>query len=368
MWICICINQSAIIYVFLAIFTVENLVLIPSLKSSLYPTFFHVICAAKVVDEKTRKRIEEQQRRMEEADAAGPLTAVQLARLQWQVAQLLQPGETVARALKRLGGHAPRPGKRAKRGGGSGKSTTNEVAPDPEAQEKFNKLTEAASTLVDAGEADVYSQDRGYFERCAAVYIDIDEDERGTGVGGSKFLAGGVSKTAYEDADEDMFAEDNEDADQGNDKDSSLDKKGISAGASGPHGGAGGEGDVGNGKDKEERNVHGVDKTDYGSWPVKELKRFLIERGIDCSNIVEKGELVAAAKKAGAKNEGDKAAAMGSGSALAPPGYAFDPGSGLWRNTESGMYWDSKTGGFYNSSDGKWFSYSAQGQWVEWKV
>jgi CD2 antigen cytoplasmic tail-binding protein 2 len=31
---------------------------------------------------------------------------------------------------------------------------------------------------------------------------------------------------------------------------------------------------------------------DYSSWPVKELRRFLTERGVDSSSIVEKGELV----------------------------------------------------------------------------
>ena len=115
--------------------------------------------------------------------------------MQWQIAQILLPGETVARGLKRLGGHGPRPGKRAKRstagGGGGGCGPThnkggsiNISAPnDPEAKEKFDRLTESASTLVDAGEADVYSQEKEYFERCAAVYIDIVDGLHYCGVG-----------------------------------------------------------------------------------------------------------------------------------------------------------------------------------------
>jgi CD2 antigen cytoplasmic tail-binding protein 2 len=34
------------------------------------------------------------------------------------------------------------------------------------------------------------------------------------------------------------------------------------------------------------------DVVDYSSWPVKELRRFLTERGVDSSSIVEKGDLV----------------------------------------------------------------------------
>ena len=32
---------------------------------------------------------------------------------------------------------------------------------------------------------------------------------------------------------------------------------------------------------------------DYATWPIKELRRFLAERGVDSSGIVEKGDLVA---------------------------------------------------------------------------
>ena len=38
--------------------------------------------------------------------------------------------------------------------------------------------------------------------------------------------------------------------------------------------------------------VQEADQVDYSSWPVKELRRFLTERGEDPSSIVEKIELV----------------------------------------------------------------------------
>ncbi len=38
---------------------------------------------------------------------------------------------------------------------------------------------------------------------------------------------------------------------------------------------------------------------DYSSWPVKELARFLKERGVDPAGIVEKAELVSKVKEVG---------------------------------------------------------------------
>lgn len=106
-----------------------------------------------------RRKIEERERAAAAAEAAGPLTATQIARLQYTAAQLLQPGESVAAGLKRLGGRSRRPAKRSKRGEGAADMDA-EAAPDPEAKEHFNRLTEAAMQLMDAGENDVYTQTR----------------------------------------------------------------------------------------------------------------------------------------------------------------------------------------------------------------
>ena len=37
----------------------------------------------------------------------------------------------------------------------------------------------------------------------------------------------------------------------------------------------------------------GAEQADYAAWPIKELRRFLTERGVDSSGIVEKADLVA---------------------------------------------------------------------------
>lgn len=82
---------------------------------------------------------------------------------------MLQPGETVAQGLKRLGGHSRRPAKRSRQRGGEGGDMAADVAPDPEAKAQFNALTEAAMKLMDAGESDVYSQNRVRCGRGRAV-------------------------------------------------------------------------------------------------------------------------------------------------------------------------------------------------------
>ena len=96
--------------------------------------------------------------------------------------------------------------------------------------------------------------------------------------------------------------------------------------------------------------------TDYASWPVKELRRFLQERGHDVTGTVEKADLVAQAAAA-EEPEG--------GPAVAPTGFQLDPASGYYSNPDTGMYWDSKSGGFCDSSSGRWYTFDGQ-QYVEW--
>lgn len=127
-------------------------------------------CAANVVSDEVRRKIQAAQRKAAEDEAAaGPMSATQIARLQFQASQLLQPGESVAAALKRLGGHSRRPAKRSRRGGDQPSDMAADVSHDPAAKEQFNKLTEAAMQLMDAGENDVYSQKKVWVWVCLAA-------------------------------------------------------------------------------------------------------------------------------------------------------------------------------------------------------
>ncbi len=65
--------------------------------------------ADKVVSAEVRRKIEEQQAREAAAEAAPAMSGAQAAALKRQIADLLQPGETVTEALKRLRPPAPKP-------------------------------------------------------------------------------------------------------------------------------------------------------------------------------------------------------------------------------------------------------------------
>jgi OCRE domain len=138
---------------------------------------------------------------------------------------------------------------------------------------------------------------------------------------------------------------------------------------------------------------------DFDSWPIKELRRFLAERGEvkastqsllwslralvmcwlagcdacvlvqrgvmadglcrgtlqDANGIVEKSDLVVRVKELAAKGpEGEVAAA--------PDGYVFDPASGLYHDGAD-MYYDSSAQKFYSASTQQWYSYDAATGW-----
>ena len=159
-----------------------------------------------VVDEKTRRRIEEvAARRAAAIDADVPAPPAELARWQFTIYKVLREGETVAGALKRLGG---------KGGGGGGKKFLSAAAKKRLARaqkgqlgatgdgdgggafdrEKFDELTSAATMLMEQGDVDVYGRQRDYFKRAAARYIDVSDEEEG-----------GMKKDDDDD-DDDMFA------------------------------------------------------------------------------------------------------------------------------------------------------------------
>ncbi|KAL4422393.1 hypothetical protein ABPG75_008590 [Micractinium tetrahymenae] len=312
---------------------------------------------AKVVSAEVRRKIEHRQRAAEAAAAAEPLSATQIARLQYQAAQVLQPGETVAAGLKRLGGHSRRPAKRSRQRGGGSEEPADmaaDAAADPEVKEQFNRLTEAAMKLMDAGENDVYTQTKEYFERAAAVYIDVDVP----GGSGGGLLAGGASKAAYEDADEDMFASDEEQKEEKTKGEPAQQSAPAAAAPAepAPPAAAAQAGAPPPAAAPKPAAGAAADETDYSSWSVKELRRFLTERGVNAEGFVEKADLIGKVREVAAQGpEGE-----------APAGYTFDPATGYFLNAETGMYWDATTGGF--CSGGKWYSWDAhKQQFVEWQ-
>lgn len=255
-----------------------------------------------VVDEATRRKIEEQT--MREQDEPEKMTAIDIARIQYKAATILRPEETVASALKRLGGGPQRR---------HGRKPITKM--DDENRELFDSLTECATLLMDAGEIDVYSKDKRYFQSAASVYIDVDEP-------GATTVA--PSNAAYADADEDMFAEDSEGEEQKKD----------------------------NGKQPET-------SAKFMEWPVKELKRFCSEHGKSCNGITEKSDLVALAVQISADINAQKG--------MDPPaGYVYDPTSGYYWSEESKLYFDQKSAGYFDPTSREWFTWNGA-TWIPWK-
>ncbi|GAX85211.1 hypothetical protein CEUSTIGMA_g12631.t1 [Chlamydomonas eustigma] len=118
----------------------------------------------------------------------------------------------------------------------------------------------------------------------------------------------------------------------------------------------------GNSKSREQQ-ASVVPTTDFDSWPIKEIKRYLSENGVSVSNIVEKGDLVSRARlleaqqveaAAGALQQPGYVASVGE---IVPEGFVFDEGSGYWLNSVSGMYYDNITGSYFDGTS--WSRYDA---------
>lgn len=240
-----------------------------------------------VVDEATRRKIEDRMKREEEK--ARDLNAVDIARMQYKISAVLMDGETVAGALKRLAGSMPRRADRR-----AGKQSPRDTG-------TFDMLTEYATALLDAGETDVYSKDKAYFQRAASVYIDLDDNPMGALQEASR---------PSEDASEDMFASDGDDSHDPEPDD-----------------------------DDDDNNNNNNNKTAFSEWPTKELKRFCEEHGKTCTGITEKDELVQIA----CDIEQDLAARVqeataASTAAVNMDGVIFE--NGHWMSKDRLFFWD----------------------------
>lgn len=253
-------------------------------------------------------------RRQAEAEAAKPdkLTESQLGAMKAEIATLLQPGETVLRALKRMGGSQSGGAAAAGRGRGRGRGgASSGVAPEHRAA--FERLTELSSLLMAFGEYDVYAFTRESFARAAKAHAAASEP---------------VDMFGGDGDDEDMFA------------DAPPAKR--HAGPSAPVVGAA---------------TSSAASPDFGAWSVAQLRRFLDARGGQgaARSAVEKGELVAAASSAAA-----------SAGLAVPAGYSWHADSGLYAAPDGGLFYDVCTGAFADAQ-GAWYAWdAASNAFVPW--
>ncbi|KAG2483126.1 hypothetical protein HYH03_018016 [Edaphochlamys debaryana] len=421
---------------------------------------------AKVVSEAVRQRLEKERAAAAAEPRQGPLTERQIAQRKADMAECMQPGEDVTRALKRLGqaagggggAAAALPhramGKREKArllaqqqaavaaaaaaaGDGDGAAAAEAEAAQ-HAQQAFTKLTELADELLAEGEMDIYSSSREELLRSARMWLpqlaaggaapvaaggaggsaagagpsgsggaaaaaaakpsaavdaddDMfgDEDDEGAGKakgGAAAAVAAAAKPSTAVDADDDMFGDDEEEgkpaAKKARTEPAAAAAKEAAPAAAVPAPGPAAaakeaNGAAGPGPGSAAAKEAGAGAVDYASWPIKELKRLLKERGIDSSSLVEKGDLVArvqqamaeAPQRGGGMGPGGPGGAGGAGSFDAPPGYRFDPGTSYFYNEDTGMYFDPATGAYGQAATNKWFYLDpATGSFVEWKA
>ena len=286
-----------------------------------------------LADDVMRRRREE----AAEAAAPAPPSDLDVARMNADIASLLQPGETVKRAFIRLGRRA-----NPDRGGASAKSSRGlppglrkrtarrdatggrEGGEEGDAKAAFDRLTAVATRLMDCGELDVYERTQEEFARAASLFLPMSTPAAGAGP--SAAAATAAAGGGDDDDDDDMFADDD-------------DEGGAPAVASG------GEG--------PSTNKAAPIEEDYAAWKVGDLKRLLVARGGDPTGITEKDDLVARVKKAvGAAGNG--AAGPQNHGATVPPGYVMDAPSGYLYSAQDKLYYDPNSGYYFDGA--KWFT------------
>jgi CD2 antigen cytoplasmic tail-binding protein 2 len=274
---------------------------------------------------------------------AQKMSDAELARMKLEIAGLLQPvrcararapaceslqlalsggcraaqGETVLRALKRMGGGGGGGG-----GAGRGRGAVARPAVAPEQRAAFERLTELSSLLMAFGEYDVYTFAKESFEREARALAPP--------AAGSVFERPVRSFAAAPADEDDMFA-DAPPAKRPN--------TGAPAAAQAPAAAA-------------------AAPLDFAPWSTAQLRRFLDARGAAdaARGATEKGELVAAAAAAAREQQ----------LALPPGDYAWQPSSGLYTSAAAGLGFDLATGGFCDAA-GAWYAWdAASGAFVPW--
>lgn len=293
-----------------------------------------------MVSDKVREAFEARQRAMraedmeEERKKAAPMTDRQIANLKMELARSMLPGESVSAAMKRVRGAG---------GGGVGR-VKREVKREGETlsggnMDLFLRMTEIVDVLFSEGETEVFTCDKEELEKSASMWLPK--------VAASTAATQARSRAQDDDGDDDMFGD--EDG-QAKDETCVINKPEVKEEAEPP--GISGH------------TAGDVPGTDYSSWPVKEISRFLKENGVDPSGIVEKGELVSLAQKTEKmmRKEAEEALKTSQLNTTAPnvppPGYVFHPESGFYHNAESQMYFDSNSGAFWDGS--RWLAFDGK--------
>ena len=272
----------------------------------------------KTIKPSSQRLMEAEKAAEEDEEIKYDQTEEGVAKLKRQLAELLEgPTETALKAIKRVGGGSEGPGSNNKNKYVSKQKSKKESKNGTKEQQRqknsklegenkkiFDEITAIASRLVTAGEYGAYTIEKQMLEKSANLVLNLE------------------AKTTYEDAEDDMFADSDNDERKG-------------------------------GKDAKKEPTPAVPSTadvkvsvDPKTFSIKELKRCCESHG---KSIGSGGERI----------EIEKMCSELLKSTTSPEGFVYDKSTGLYYGEASKMHWHSKAN-LYKTEDGNWWKYNGQ--------
>jgi hypothetical protein len=272
----------------------------------------------KTIKPSSQRLMEAEKAAEEDEEIKYDQTEEGVAKLKRQLAELLEgPTETALKAIKRVGGGSEGPGSNNKNKYVSKQKSKKESKNGTKEQQRqknsklegenkkiFDEITAIASRLVTAGEYGAYTIEKQMLEKSANLVLKLE------------------AKTTYEDAEDDMFADSDNDERTG-------------------------------GKDAKKEPTPAVPSTadvkvsvDPKTFSIKELKRCCESHG---KSIGSGGERI----------EIEKMCSELLKSTTSPEGFVYDKSTGLYYGEASNMHWHCKAN-LYKTEDGNWWKYNGQ--------
>ena len=272
----------------------------------------------KTIKPSSQRLMEAEKATEEDEEIKYDQTEEGVAKLKRQLAELLEgPTETALKAIKRVGGGSEGPGSNNKNKYVSKQKSKKESKNGTKEQQRqknsklegenkkiFDEITAIASRLVTAGEYGAYTIEKQMLEKSANLVLNLE------------------AKTTYEDAEDDMFADSDNDERTG-------------------------------GKDAKKEPTPAVPSTadvkvsvDPKTFSIKELKRCCESHG---KSIGSGGERI----------EIEKMCSELLKSTTSPEGFVYDKSTGLYYGEASNMHWHCKAN-LYKTEDGNWWKYNGQ--------
>jgi len=257
---------------------------------------------------------------IQESEDDDDLSPEEISKIKRRIANVLQPGETVLQALRRM------------KGASNGKNRREKMPEETKAI--FDQLTDDAMKLMDGGDFNVYQEKKATFEREAEGYEAVAHARGGTLVVNRDLDT--ENRNASTGEAEDIFADDETEA-RGNDPLSStaasvsvdINLQSLQASSSG---GLSGTVDI-FGEDDE------ADVQDTISH-----------------HPILQGEALQSANSSGSNT-------FGGGETDSD--YVYDESSGYYYSNKLGYYYDTTTGLFCNAVSGRWYRFNEQSNTYE---